>query len=341
MDLKRRILCAAAALSMLLVLSGCRVRTGVDKPGSESILGGGTAAETAAGEAAPESAGAAPAENGAENTGEADENGSRTRENPDSSRKEYRENAPAEIVPGAERKVHAEGEGAGTPVKSEDSGQTAERIDAAAEEPARRTAAAEEAERKGISEDAVAADSARVYYETLLRERTESMFECERANVYWETADDHVTVHRSSPEHELILRAGAYDVSARLLPENLRVDDGWIARKNPQVIVKITDGSVLGSGAHGTAAAEQIRREILGRVALRDTDAVRDDRVVLISEETLETPYLRTAAALRIAKTAAPELFADTDPAEALRAMAEEAAGIIPDGIYFYTGWEE
>ena len=79
----------------------------------------------------------------------------------------------------------------------------------------------------GEDPDAEAADSALTYYTVLLQDRMGSLFECQRANVYWETAQDHVTVHKTSPEHALILQSGAYDVSSRLLPENLLVDDGW------------------------------------------------------------------------------------------------------------------
>ena len=67
-------------------------------------------------------------------------------------------------------------------------------------------------------------------------------------------------------------------------------------------------------------------------------DAVRNGRVLLISEELLGTPYLRTAAALMVAKCAYPDLYADVDIAKALEMLAEEAAGSVPAGIYYFTG---
>ncbi|MBQ8953046.1 MAG: hypothetical protein IJ048_02930, partial [Clostridia bacterium] len=284
-------------------------------------------------DALPESA-----EGDSEKGGEA---GGSTKENPDAPRKEYDENAPAEIVPGRERLLHGEGEGNGAPAPQEEAAESASRLDEGAEETATQTVAAQEAEQAGVSEDAEAADSSMTYFTVLLQDRLGSLFECQRANVYWETAEDHVTIFKTSPEHQLILNAGAYDVSARLLQENLRVDDGWVARKNPGVVVKVVDGGALGSGVSSPGAAKAIRQGLLAREGWASMDAVRGGRVLLLSQELLEAPYLQTAAMLMIAKTANASLFADVDLSEALQMLAEEATGTLPTGIYYYTGEED
>ena len=203
------------------------------------------------------------------------------------------------------------------------------------------TVTAQEAEQMGTSEDADAADSVFDYYSVLLQERAGSLYECQRANVYWETAGDHITIHKTSPEHELILNAGAYDVSARLLPENLQVDDGWVVRKNPGVIVKIVDGRVLGSSVYSVEAAESAYRNLVSRDGWETIDAVRNGRVLLLSSELTEAPYLQLAAMLMIAETADPVLYEDVDPEEALKALSEEASGTIPVGTYYYSGKEK
>ncbi len=84
------------------------------------------------------------------------------------------------------------------------------------------------------------------------------LFECQRFYIYWETAEDYHTVHKSSDEHQIILNAGAYDVSAKLQNDALIVDDGWIQRKDPGVIVKVVERSVLGSGVSSTRQAETV-----------------------------------------------------------------------------------
>ena len=331
----RRILLVLLVAVLLPSLSACRVRTG---PGGS---GGGTQAGAPAGEpgGTPETGAEAgvPGENGETDRGEGAEAGSRTRENPEASRKEYDETAPAEVVPGTDRLLNGEGPGSGAAAETEDAPATGSRLDEGAEESALRTVSAEEAEDKGVSEEAERADSALTYYTVLLEDRGGSLYECQRVNVYWETPGDHVTVHKSSPEHEMILQAGAYDVSARLLPENLRVDDGWVARKNPQVIVKVVDSAVLGSAVVSAAPAEAVCRELARREGWNGIDAVKDRRVLLLSRELLDAPYLRLAAVLAVAKAAYPELYAGEDPAEALRLLSEEATGIIPSGNYFFS----
>ena len=319
-------------LLLCLLLTGCRTRTTVaGRDARES------ASETAQARSLSVS-GSLPEESEAEEQKKDGEPGGQTKENPEASRKEYDENAPAEIVSGAERSVQGNGEGNGASAAKKDAAEAAQMLNEAAEETASQTIAAEQAEQAGVSEDAKEADSALTYYTVLLRDRMGSLYECQRLNVYWETPEDHVTVFKTSPEHELILNAGAYDVSARLLAGNLRVDDGWIARKNPGVIVKIVRSDVLGAGVSSPAAAQAVYAGLLAREGWRGIDAVRNGRVLMLSEELLQAPYLQTAAMLMIAKAANPEALADVDIEKALSMLMEEATGSIPAGIYDYSG---
>lgn len=327
---------ALLALAALLMLTGCRTRTGAGQP-TVSAAPAETAGETRGGRTVSDAAD--PLEQTAST--EAGEAGGRTRENPEATRREYDESAPAEILPGTDRLLHGEGEGDGRPGTDPEAADRTDRLREGVADTATRTEASPDAERMGVSEDGEVAESAMTYFTVLLRDRMGSLFECKRVNVYWETAEDRVTVHKTSPEHELILQAGAYDVSARLLPENLRVNDGWVARKNPQVIVKIVDSRVLGRGVTENGGAAAVRGSLLAREGWSAVDAVRKGKVVLLSQELLEAPYLRTAAALIIAKAAYPAEMADVDPAEALRMLAEEAAGTALTGVYFDLGGTE
>ena len=338
----KKILLLALTVCLVFLLSGCRTRTtgsgsgntvsGADSGQTDESYQGENTSDTSQSALAQETGNAELSENG--------EPGGRTRENPEAARKEYDENAPAEIVPGTDRLLHEEGEGSGAAVADEEAGMSADRLNDQAQETAIQTVPAAEADQMGVSEDAEAADSAITYFTVLLQERAGSLFECQRANVYWETAEDHVTIHKTSLEHNLILNAGAYDVSARLLPENLRVDDGWVARKNPQVIVKIVDGGVLGSGVSSTGAARNVYQRIRSRDGWAAVDAIRNGQVLLLSQELLEAPYLQTAAMLMIARTANPDLYADVDPDKALQMLSEEVTGTLPTGIWYYSGRE-
>ena len=306
-------------LFICLMLTGCRARIIQSAP---------TDADKNA--AAGESMGSGQTE------ADAGENPDRTTENPEAAQKEFDENAAVEIVAGTDRALHGPGEGEGAYIAI-DSGLPAARLNADAAETARQTVSAPESDRMGTAADAEMADSAFRYYTVLLKERSESLYVCKRLNLYWETVEDHVTVHKTSAEHQLILDAGAYDVSARLLPENLKVDDGWVSRKNPEIIVKIVPRSVLGGGVLNAAAAAAELQTLLSRPGWQEMDAVKNKRVLLLSQDMLEAPHLRLAAGLVIAQTANPDVYADVDPAQALRALTEEATGMAGEGIYYLS----
>ena len=326
----RKIALLLLLLLLCLALSGCRTRTaGREQAGSEDPRETAVSSMSVPGALSGEDA---------EKQEKSEDMGGRTKENPEASRKEYDENAPAEIVPGAERTVHGAGEGGGAFAAGGEEAEAVSKLNEDAEKTATQTVAAEQAEQTGVNEDAKEAESALTYYTVLLRDRTGSLFECQRQTVYWETAQDRATVFKTSPEHGLILSAGAYDVSARLLPENLRVDDGWIARKNPGVIVKAVDGGVLGAGVFSTDTARRVYADLLARDGFSAVDAVRAGRVVLLSEELLTSPYRQTAALLIVAKTAYPEEMADIDIGKAMELLWEEATGGVPTGTWYYSG---
>lgn len=328
----KKIGCLLLLAALCLTFSGCRVRT----TGSGEERSGENAG------AASTSQSGSPRDDSAEDTDSEEHDGAedptgRTRENPEAEKKEYDENAQSEILPGAERTVHGDGEGDGAYADGEDADEPAAKLRDTAEKTATQTVGAEQADRMGVSDDAKEADSAMTYYTVLLQDRIGSLFECHRLNVYWETAADHVTIFKDSLEHDLILNAGAYDVSARLLEENLQVDDGWIGRKDPGVIVKVVDSGVLGPHAASTARAREVLGAMLARDGWQAIDAVRNGRVLLLSEELLNAPYLQTAAMLMIAKTAYPAELADVDIDEALAMLTEEAAGSAPTGVYYFA----
>lgn len=331
----KRILCILAAI-FCLTLCACRSRTTLGgQAGSEYRS---DRAERADASLSGETVDAMADESDpAAETDSGDAGGEQTRENPEADRREYDENAPAEIVSGTDRAVHTDGEGEGAPNAGEGDSKPVSKLNDTAENVAAQTVAAEQAEQVGVSEAAEAADSAMTYFTVLLEQRTGALFECQRQSVYWETAEERVTVYKTSLEHNMIVGAGAYDVSARLLEENLRVDDGWVVRKNPGVIVKIVDGGVLGTGVYSTAAAQKACTHLLGREGWKGIDAVRNRRIVILSEELLSAPHLQTAAMIIIAKTASPALFDDVDADKMLEMLAEEATGSLPAGIYYYT----
>ena len=232
---------------LLLTLTGCRTRTTVpadpipDENGepAEDQLGQAEQVEDAEGDPA-EKEDARP---------DAD---APTATDPDSDRKTYAEDANAEIVPGADQSLTQKGDGGKTPEHDANGGATGAKDAATGELTATETVPADQAGNTGADESGQTAETALLYYQTLLEDRLSGLFECQRFYIYWETAEDYHTVHKSSDEHQIISNAGAYDVSAKLQNDALIVDDGWIQRKDPGVIVKVVERSVLGSGVSST-----------------------------------------------------------------------------------------
>ncbi len=277
---------------LVLSLSGCRTRI-VDRGGGLDVQGG--------------SGGAA---YGTSEPGDGEETeGEETRENPEAAGREFDEKADAEIEEGQDRSVHGPGEGDGYALQGEDDTR-ANQLSGDAGKTAKQTLTASEAEAMGISADGDAADSLMTYYEVLLAQRTASLFECKKLNVYWESEEDHVTVFRKSREHEMILMSGAYDVSSRLLEENLKVTDDWVTRKNPGVILKVSDED-----------AESVVRGLLNRAGWKETDAAVNHRVLVVGTDAVSTPKGQLVTMLRLAKMANPDLFEDVDPDRVLQEL--------------------
>jgi len=251
-----------------------------------------------------------------------------------SERREFSENVSGELTPDAETPLYAETEQpADTTVA--DGGETGGDANAEAEGAeltATETVSADEAEQLGVDESGEVAESVQTYYLTLLDSRLGSLFECKRLYVYWETDEDHRTVFKTSDEHQIILGAGAYDVSAKLLEENLTVDDGWVFRKNPDAVVKVMDGGPLEA-----PAAQTLCDELAARPEWAGIGAVREGRTLVLSRRLLETSAGRTAAMVYLAKLLYPEQMEDVDADEALRALTQEAFGSAYAGRYAFS----
>ena len=338
------LLCLALTL---LLLTGCGIRARIiEAPQSETNA---AASRENVAEAPPASSeggieGSAASEEAASGqpSQEAEESepdpNAPTRNDPEAGRREYASDASAQLTEGAQESLAIPGDGERDemPEAADESASGAFQADSAALT-VTETLNQAEAERLGVSEEAPVADSVLQYYQAMLTSRLESLFECERLYVYWETPEDYRTVFKTSVEHQIILLAGGYDVAAKRMEDALTVDDGWIGRKNPDCVVKCVNAQVLGGGVHSTVAAEAIRSGLLGRSGWSGLDAVRAQKVVLVSEELLDSPAGQVAAALYIARAMYPELFSDVEPADALRALLLESAGIEANGVYAYV----
>ena len=332
---RTKILILLAAL--LLTLTGCRTRTtGSVPPPGES----GPVTETKPGQAEqPDPPEDDPAEDDPAEDGDTNpESDAPTVTDPDADRKTYAQDADAEIIPGAGHALTQQGDGGKKPEHDANAGTSGAKGSDNSEKTATETIPADQADQTGADESGQRAETAQLYYQTLLEDRLSDLFECQRFYVYWETPEDYRTVHKSSDEHQIILKAGAYDASAKLQSDALTVDDGWIQRKNPGVIVKVVERSVLGSGVQSTRQAEAVCSALKAREGWSRIDAVQNGRVILLSQELLSGGAGKTGAEVLLAKAIYPALFGDTDGDEALRALTQEAYGAPASGTFIYVG---
>lgn len=225
--------------ALLLSLSGCRSRTTLAPRGADKSAVSETTDDVFSSDAQPENVG---------------ETGGETVDDPLADRAEYDETARAELLDNQTRSVHGDGRGrrpAAQPKPRRRQHHAAQRrcgVDRNPHASRRRSRTSRRVGKRARRRNA------QRYYDALLQSRVQTLFECKKLNVYIETPNAFVTVHKTSDEHALVLAAGGYDVAAKRAENDLTVDGGWVQRKNPDFIVKWVDASVLGENALGTEA---------------------------------------------------------------------------------------
>ena len=164
-------------------------------------------------------------------------------------------------------------------------------------------------------------------YSTLLRQGINTMFPCQLLYIYTETADDFVTVGRGSEIYRLMANAGGVNVSGRLTEDRLTVTADWVVRRNPDIIVKFVDESVLGSNISSTYFAAALNAAITERPGWGATEAVRNNRIILFSEQMLESEATQLAVKLLVARLMYPELFEDVNVNATVAELTNELSG--------------
>ncbi|MCL2285363.1 MAG: hypothetical protein FWC32_03250 [Firmicutes bacterium] len=161
-----------------------------------------------------------------------------------------------------------------------------------------------------------------------------SLFECQRLYVYFEHLADFHTVNRSSPLHALIIDSGGYNAAARRGNDLLIVDAAWVQRQNPAVIIRTVSSDILGYNITDTNRAVALRNEILSRYGFEGVSAIINRRVLLLSEELLQSYEGRLIAKLHIAHAMYPTLFSDINLAELYGEIADAGGRDYSVGIF-------
>ena len=189
-----------------------------------------------------------------------------------------------------------------------------------------------------IEADAVIGDDGGVVgivaaYSTFLRQGVNAIYPCQLLYIYTETEDDLQTIGRGSAIYQLMVNSGGLNVSSRLSGDNLAVTADWVVRRNPDAIVKFVDDTILGSEVANTIAASGVRLTLAERPDWGAINAIRNNRVILLSAQMLDSEETELAAKLLIANLLYPELFEGID---VFGTVADLMIGV--RGIHYYLG---
>jgi len=165
-------------------------------------------------------------------------------------------------------------------------------------------------------------------HSALLNQAIGSLFPCQMYYIYAETTDDYVTVARGSQVYQLMVNSGGINVSTRLAADNLTVTDDWVINRNPDIIVKFVDSSILGTSVMDTYAAAELRALIASRPGWAATAAVSGNRIILLSEQMLDTDATRLSAMLSISLLMYPTLFSDVDVESLIEELMSGMEGV-------------
>lgn len=166
-------------------------------------------------------------------------------------------------------------------------------------------------------------------YADFLEDGVGRLYPCQVSYIYLEGEEGYQTFSRGSDENQLIMESGCYNLAEKLGGETF-IDDDWIIKKNPELIVKIVSSDVLGKNVESTEAAMEVCSTIRTRPGWDTTRAVVNGNILILSKELMNSDEGKLAAKLYISSTLYPSLFSSLD----LSAMCHELLG--EGGIYAY-----
>jgi len=143
------------------------------------------------------------------------------------------------------------------------------------------------------------------------------------------------TFARGTATHQGIEMAGGLNVAGDL-SDYPKVSAEWVLSQNPAALVVCCYGKELGYDAEDYAAAEKVKEQALKNEILGKTDAIKHDRVYLLTNELLgggKTAF----GALYLAKWFYPDRFKDVNPDQVYREYFEKWLGAEYKGKHVYT----
>ena len=142
----------------------------------------------------------------------------------------------------------------------------------------------------------------------------------EEKKVYWEKNDDFTSVNKDGNENRIITLATAKSITADKTEAEVKTDAAFVQSGNPDVIVKTSDydKNILTLENENLQGAEAMVDGIKKRSGFETVPAVKDNRIVILSDRITNTPLGSAIAPLYVAKAAHPEDMQDVVPGQYL-----------------------
>jgi len=143
--------------------------------------------------------------------------------------------------------------------------------------------------------------------------------------------------------HDAVTMAGGHNIVSELPGEyRVTIDPEWVIEKNPEAVIAMNWGDnemqvgSTGYDVNNPDKARQFRNALFDNEVLKNTSAVRNERIYIIDGALMlgsSTSYL---GAIYCAKWFYPELFKDMDPESIHKEFIEKWLGAPYKGIWAY-----
>lgn len=154
-------------------------------------------------------------------------------------------------------------------------------------------------------------------YEELIEDRLKNITEAGRPRVYWEWNKPYRTGSATASVHPRIMLAGGDNICADLEGRYPQVSSEYVWQRDPEVIILM---------ANRGASVEEMRtarQKIFERIGLKETAAVKDNRVHVITWD-VHNGLPSVVGSLYYAKWFHPELFSDIEPHEVFQELLKK-----------------
>lgn len=172
-------------------------------------------------------------------------------------------------------------------------------------------------------------------YQKLIEKRIKTISSKEKPLVYLEGYGDYTTVSGDSGGAQLLAASGGRNIASENSGSSPKISAEWVLSKNPQVIIKAASSSIPSGYGESEDAMKKKRSEIMSRPSWGKIDAVKSDKVYLLSSDIYVGPRMVVGMAY-FAKWLHPELFHDLDPVAIHEEFLQKFHGIELKGAWIY-----